>query len=274
MNKGQRDNKKGAAQSKPESKPSGKPEIKCGICGKGHLTIRCYKNPNSKQAYSVEIASGSKGSNTDSSVVAQGMQYRNDDAPNRGRGFGRGRGAGRDFTRGRGKSDATSRGAGHQMSFCKTEINRESDDGIGSIYQNKVDSSLNSDSKGKEGVCYFLKSRLPTAQGTVNGKKVIALRDTGCTGYVIRRSLISDDQLIGKESDVTLIDETTQRYPLAVIEIDCPFFTGKTEALCMEDTLYDLVIGIIDGSKLPDMSHFSAAAFTRSQAKQSEKAYR
>ena len=36
-----------------------------------------------------------KGNNTDSSVVSQGMQYRNDDAPNRGRGFGRGRGAGR-----------------------------------------------------------------------------------------------------------------------------------------------------------------------------------
>ena len=42
----------------------------------------------------------------------------------------------------------------------------------------------------------------------------------------------------------------------------------------MEDTLYDLVIGNIDGSKLPDMSHFSATAVTRSQAKQSEDAYR
>ena len=42
----------------------------------------------------------------------------------------------------------------------------------------------------------------------------------------------------------------------------------------MEDTLYDLVIGNIDGSKHPDMSHFSASAVTRSQAKQSEKAYR
>ena len=42
----------------------------------------------------------------------------------------------------------------------------------------------------------------------------------------------------------------------------------------MEDTLYDLVIGNIDGSKLPDMSHFSAAAVTRSQVKQSENAYR
>ena len=42
----------------------------------------------------------------------------------------------------------------------------------------------------------------------------------------------------------------------------------------MEDTLYDLVIGNIDGSKLPDMSHFSAAAVTRPQAKQNEDAYR
>ena len=58
-----------------------------------------------------------------------------------------------------------------------------------------------------------------------------------------------------------------------MVEIDCPFSTGKTEALCMDDTLYDLVIGNIDESKLPDMSHVSAAAVTRAQAKQ-EKAYR
>ena len=61
---------------------------------------------------------------------------------------------------------------------------------------------------------------------------------------------------------------------LAVIDVDCPFVTRKTEALCIEDTLYDLVIGNIDGSKLPDMIHFSAAAVTKSQAKQSENAYR
>ena len=86
--------------------------------------------------------------------------------------------------------------------------------------------------------------------------------------------MVSDDQLIGKESYVALIDETTQKYHLAVIDVDCPFFTGKTEALCMEDTLYDLMTGNIDGSKLSDMSHFSAAAVTRSQAKQSEDAHR
>ena len=129
--------------------------------------------------------------------------------------------------------------------------------------------------KDKEGVCYFLKSRLPTARGTVNGKEMIAMRDTGCTGCVIRSSLVSKDQLLGKAYDnLTLINETTQRYPLALIDIDCPFFSGQTEALCMDNTLYDVVIGNIDGSKLPDMSHFCAADETRSQAKQCEKKYR
>ena len=42
----------------------------------------------------------------------------------------------------------------------------------------------------------------------------------------------------------------------------------------MDDTLYDVVIGNIDGSKLPDMSHLCAAVETRSQAKQCEKKYR
>ena len=80
--------------------------------------------------------------------------------------------------------------------------------------------------------------------------------------------------LLGKDSDVTLINETSQMFPLAMIDINCPFFTGQTEAICMDDTLYDLVIGNIDGSKLPDMSHFCAAVETRSHAKEIEKKYR
>ena len=86
--------------------------------------------------------------------------------------------------------------------------------------------------------------------------------------------MVSKDQLLGKASDVTLINETTQRNPLALIDIDCPFFSGQTEALCMDNTLYDVVIGNIDGSKLPDMSYFCVAVETRSQAKQCEKKYR
>ena len=184
VNKGQRDDNKGAAQSKPESKPSGKLEIKGGICGKGHLTIRCYKNPDRKQVYSAEVASGSsgsKGSNSDyGGENEQGTQIKFEESESsRGRGYTCGRGRG--FFSGRWETDVAPRGGGHQMSFCKTEVNRESDDGTESIYRSMIGSSLNSDSKVKEGICYFLKSRLPTAEGTVNGRKVEVPRDTGCT---------------------------------------------------------------------------------------------
>ena len=47
VNKAQCDNK-GGSQHKSDSKPSGKPEIKCSICGKGHLTIKCHKKPDRK----------------------------------------------------------------------------------------------------------------------------------------------------------------------------------------------------------------------------------
>ena len=133
---------------------------------------------------------------------------------------------------------------------------------------------MNSESKVKEGVCYFLKSRLPAAQSTVIGRKVEVLRDKACASCTVKSSLVSDDQLTGKNSYITLIDETTQTYSLAVIDVHCPFVTGKTEALCMEDTMYDLVIRKIDGSKFPDISYISSVAVTRSQAIQSEKAYR
>ena len=164
MNKGQRDNdNKGAAQSKPESKPSGKPEIKCGICGKGHLTIGCYKNPDRKQSYCAEVASGSSGSKESNSDYdgehEQGTQIKSEESESsRGRGYTRGRG--RSVFRGRGKTDGAPRGDGHQMSFCKTEVSKESQDGIENIYQSKIDSSLNSDSKVKEGVCYFFKVKI------------------------------------------------------------------------------------------------------------------
>ena len=51
-------------------------------------------------------------------------------------------------------------------------------------------------------------------------------------------------------------------------------FQGQSEALCIDGTLYDLVIGNIDGSKLPDMSHFSVGIVTIAQVKQDDKAYR
>ena len=67
---------------------------------------------------------------------------------------------------------------------------------------------------------------MPTAIGTVNGKEIRVLRDTGCTGVVVRRSLVSDGQMLNKQSGVTLINNYKQRCPVARINIDCPFLEG------------------------------------------------
>ena len=47
---------------------------------------------------------------------------------------------------------------------------------------------------------------------------------------VVRKNLVSQNKLTGKESTVTPIDKTTQRHPLAVINADSLFFKGQTEA--------------------------------------------
>ena len=112
---------------------------------------------------------------------------------------------------------------------------------------------------------------MPTAVGTVNGKEVRVLRDTGCTGVVVRRSLVSDGQMLNKQSGVTLINNYKQRCPMARINIDCPFFRGTTDALCIDNPAHDLVIGNIEGSKFPDITHFSSGVVKNKRSKKSRK---
>ena len=58
------------------------------------------------------------------------------------------------------------------------------------------------------------------AVGTVIGKEVRVLRDTGCTGVVVRKILVSYGQMLNKQSGVTLINNYKQRCPVTRINID------------------------------------------------------
>ena len=108
---------------------------------------------------------------------------------------------------------------------------------------------------------------MPTAVGTVNGKDLRVLRDTGCTGVIVKRNLVSENQFICKECGVTLIIDSQQKCPVALINIDCPFFRGTTDALCIDDPAHDLVIGNIEGSKFPNMTHFSSGVVKNQQSR-------
>ena len=221
------------AQPKVELKQDQRPVIQCKICGKPHPTYKCWKNPDNKRVAS-------------SAEFDSQYTYRGDNSN-----WGQDRNFGRVDQRDN-HYDYNNYRTDHQVNFCKIE---SSDVGKGLPR------------KDRKGSCQFPRSRLPTAIGTVNGKEVRVLRDTGCTGVVVRRSLVSDGQMLNKQSGVTLINNYNQRCPMARINIDCPFFRGTTDALCIDDPAHDLVIGNIEGSKFPDMTHFSSGVNRKSQSR-------
>ena len=249
ITKGRQESKAvGQAQPKVEPKQDQWPVVQCKICGKPHPTYKCWNNPDNKR-----VASSAE---FDSQYTYMG------DNSNWGQDRNRGRVDHCDN-----HYDNNYR-TDHQVNFCK--IN--SDVGKG---QAKVSSPHFSKGvlprKDSKGTCHFPRSRLPTAIGTVNGKKIRVLRDTGCTGVVVRRSLVSDGQMLNKQSGVTLINNYKQRCPMARINIDSPYFRGSTDALCIDDPAHDLVIGNIEGSKFPDITHFSSGVVSQKRSKKSRK---
>ena len=232
------------AQPKVELKQDQRPVIQCKICGKPHPTYKCWKNPDNKRVAS-------------SAEFDSQYTYRGDNSN-----WGQDRNLGR-VDHCDNHYDNNYR-TDHQVNFCK--IN--SDVGKGQAkFSSHHSSSEVLPRKDSKGTCHFPRSRLPTAIGTVNGKEVRVLRDTGCTGVVVRRSLVSDGQMLNKQSGVTLINNYNQRCPMARINIDCPFFRGTTDALCIDDPAHDLVIGNVEGSKFPDMTHFSSGVNRKSQSR-------
>ena len=248
VSKGHRESK-GVDQVQPKVEPNQdqSPVVKCKICGKPHPTHKCWNSPDIKRvASSAECNSQYRGDNSNWGqdrnhcrvdqrdnhyIIYNDNNYRTD----------------------------------HQVNFCKIG---SSDVGKG---QAKISSPHFSTGglsrKDSKGTCHFPWSRLPTGIGIVNGKEFSVLRDTGCMVVVVRRSLVSNGQMLIKQSGVTLINNYKQRCPVARVNIDCQFFGGTTDALCIEDPLHDLVIGNIEWSKLPDITHFSSGVVKNRQSR-------
>ena len=253
ISKGQRESK-GVDQAQPrvEPKQDQRPVVQCKICGKPHPTYKCWNNPNNKKVAS-------------SAEFDSQYTYRGDNS-NWGQDRNRGRVDQRDN-----HYDYNNYGTDHQVNFCKVDF-KSLDLGKGQAKLSSPHISLEVlPHKDSKGTCHFPWSRLPTAVGTVNGKEVRVLRDTGCMGVVVRRSLVSDGQMLNKQSGVTLINNYNQRCPMARINIDCPFLRGTTDALCIDDPAHDLVIGNIEGSKFPDMTHFSSGVVNNKRSKNRRK---
>jgi len=95
------------------------------------------------------------------------------------------------------------------------------------------------------------------------------LRDTGCSTVVVKRELVDGEQRTGGTETFILIDGTVRRTPVAEIEIETPYYIGKVKAVCMENPLYDVIIGNVPGVSDEDNTWLEAqAVVTKAQAKQ------
>jgi len=83
---------------------------------------------------------------------------------------------------------------------------------------------------------------------------------------------MDDVQMTGGTETCILIDGTVRRTPVAEIEIETPYYTGKVKAVCMDNSLYDVIIGNVPGVSDEDNTRLEAQAVaTRAQVKQQVK---
>ena len=75
------------------------------------------------------------------------------------------------------------------------------------------------------------------------------MRDTGCSGMIIRRKMVNKADFTGKMGHIVTVDRTIKRTSMAGVEVDSPFYVRTVEVLCLKDPLFDLIIGNEPGAK-------------------------
>jgi len=69
---------------------------------------------------------------------------------------------------------------------------------------------------------------VPCSRGRINGMRTIVMRDTGSTTCVVKKSLVKPEQMTGSYELCMLTDGIVKHYPTAMMELDTPYFIGKT----------------------------------------------
>ena len=118
---------------------------------------------------------------------------------------------------------------------------------------------------------------LPIEKGIVNGHEVDVLRDTGCTGVVVKQGLCKPSEYTGGKCFMVMIDGRVIEAPLVKVKISSGYFDGTVTALAITNPICDVIIGNIPGAKPPKVikNEFSlnecvveGHALTRSQGQQ------
>ena len=119
------------------------------------------------------------------------------------------------------------------------------------------------------------KDPMPVTKGRVGQHSVQALRDTGCSGIVVKEKFVDKQQYTGAIVVIRLADNTFRKAPVARIHVDTPFLQGEVDAVCLPDAAYDILIGNVPGARPPSDPdpawQETCAVTTRAQTKQANK---
>ncbi|XP_038057353.1 uncharacterized protein LOC119728962 [Patiria miniata] len=93
---------------------------------------------------------------------------------------------------------------------------------------------------------------MPVKQGRIGNRIVTVLRDSGCSTVVVKRTLVNEEQYTGRVQRCVLLDGTVRDVKVARVCIDTPYFVGEVEAVVMENPLYGIIVGNVEGVRSPD----------------------
>ena len=98
--------------------------------------------------------------------------------------------------------------------------------------------------------CKTEPTSMPVTDHRLGEIKISVLRD----GYRMQWSCGKEmfDTLTGVGQTGMLADGSKIKVYIAEVSIDTPYFNGKTEALCMDNPIYDLIIGNIKSAREPN----------------------
>ena len=91
--------------------------------------------------------------------------------------------------------------------------------------------------------------KMPVVKGRLGEKTMDVLRDSGCSGIVVNKNLLSEDQFTGDFNIMLLTDNTLRKVPIARITVDTPNLKGQVEAQCLSDASYNLINSNVPGAR-------------------------
>ena len=153
---------------------------------------------------------------------------------------------------------------GHRAADCSFKNAQQADkrcykcNGVGHFAtdcKNKSVRTANIEINEEETVeCSFGKTdnnNMPVLNGLVGNKVVSVLRDSGCSGVLVKQQFVNKNQYTGEFGTMIMADKSVKRCPIAIVPIQSPYFSGTVRALCPSDAMYDIIIGNISSARDP-----------------------